>query len=174
MAALAQWKEQHVSRAKEILSTIQQNIQYRPEDWQNYVQHAKEVVSSVDQSQIIYDPRRLAEQLWLVVGLQDYAYTNHDTGGIVEITAWCERQLLTIYSYNPHNVDALKGTSSSLPCSFHNLVARLETQIEEDFPEKIPEKLERVGISSLNASRGRVVRPLRWRFRHLQISLHTC
>src|SRR4051794_40696556 len=90
-------------------TTISQINAASPSLLYQYEQHARVVVSYIDQSQLMLNPSRLDEQVWVVDSLQRFAQETTAAAG-VEVAKWCEGQWNRILQYHPENLAALQGT----------------------------------------------------------------
>jgi hypothetical protein len=57
----------------------------------------------------MYDPRRIEERVWILNEVQYFAYFDPDSGGVPEVTAWCEREWNRVLTTDPSHVVALTG-----------------------------------------------------------------
>lgn len=89
----------------QILSMLKNN----PASRVNYVPLARQIVSQVDQSQLMTNLNRLPERAWLLQGLQQYATYDTGTGGAQDVATWCEGQWNRVLQHDPENATALKG-----------------------------------------------------------------
>ncbi len=81
-------------------------------------------MTALDHIRFFRDPQRFAEQVWMLHGLQDYAFHDADSGCIRDIAEWCQTAWLRILRNYPENVETLTGMSSPTnfpPQSVQNL-----------------------------------------------------
>jgi hypothetical protein len=105
-------REALIAKAKENLSMVLSALHANPASRAHYLNLARQVISLVDQSQIMSSSHRLIERKWFLQGLQQYATWNSNEGGFQEIGAWCEGQWNRILQQDPHDSAALNGASS--------------------------------------------------------------
>jgi hypothetical protein len=104
-------KESLIAKAKENLSQVLSALHANPASKAHYLPLARQVVSQVDQSQIMSSPHRLIERKWFLQGLQQYATWGNTHGAYQEIAAWCETHWNGILHHDPQNAAALNGAS---------------------------------------------------------------
>lgn len=118
-------KESLIAKAKENLSTVLSALHANPGSRAHYLPLAQQVITQVNQSQIMASSQRLPERTWFLQGLQQYATWDSGQGSFQEIAAWCETQWNGILQQYPQNSAALNGAYSPLitPDADHPLVA---------------------------------------------------
>ncbi|KAF4635496.1 hypothetical protein G7Y89_g2609 [Cudoniella acicularis] len=85
----------------------------RPHEWEAYVPSAHSAMSTLDRLHFFRNPQRFAEQVWIIQGLQDFAYHDADSGRIRDIADWCQSAWLRILRNYPENVATLTGLGSN-------------------------------------------------------------
>ena len=101
--------EQLVEQVKSIVTLLYEVVSSRPHDWETYVPSARSAITTLDRIHFFVDPQRYIEQVWLLHGLQDFAYHDADSGCIRDIAEWCQTAWLGILQNYPENVEALTG-----------------------------------------------------------------
>ncbi|KAH0538572.1 hypothetical protein FGG08_004860 [Glutinoglossum americanum] len=76
-----------------------------------YEQHARAATNYVDRSQLMYNPARLDEQVWVVESLQRFAQGSG--GRLKDVALWCEMQWNRVLQYHAENLNALQGLGNS-------------------------------------------------------------
>lgn len=124
--------EEFIEQAKGIVSLLYDVVTSRPHEWEAYLASARSAMTALDQLRFFRDPNRFAEQVWIIQGLQDYAYHDPDSGCIRDIADYCQASWLKILRNYPENVDTLSGKSSSI--SRHNHPCLSRSGFETDTP----------------------------------------
>ncbi|KAL2357713.1 hypothetical protein BJ546DRAFT_323740 [Cryomyces antarcticus] len=102
-------EEQRISACKASVRQIYTMLHSSPNDWRYYIVTARGVIASIESTTFMHSSSRVAEQTWLVNGLQQLAYHDADNGNVPDVADWCTRQWLTILQRHPDNVPALNG-----------------------------------------------------------------
>ncbi|KAH0548618.1 hypothetical protein GP486_007838 [Trichoglossum hirsutum] len=103
--------------------TIGQLNAANPSAFFQYEQHARTAINYVDRSQIMLNPARLDEQVWVIDSLQRFA---QGSGGRVgDVALWCEMQWNRVLQHNPENLSALQGLGNSWLSKAGALLARI-------------------------------------------------
>lgn len=103
--------ENLIEQCKTIVTQIDEMLATDPRNFDAHVPGARSVMTALDRIHFFRDASRVAEQNWLVIGLQDLAYHDADNGSIGDIAAWCQASFLKILRNSPTNVDTLSGES---------------------------------------------------------------
>lgn len=70
---------------------------------------ARSAMTALDHLHFFRDPARYAEQVWIIQGLQDFAYFDADNGCISDIAEHCQASWLRVLRNYPESVDTLAG-----------------------------------------------------------------
>jgi hypothetical protein len=97
-----------VEQVKSIV-TLLYEVSSRPEDCETYIPSARSAMSALDQIHFFRDPQRFAEQVWILNGLQQFAFYDADSGSIRDVTEFCQTSWLRILRNFPDNVQILSG-----------------------------------------------------------------
>lgn len=109
--------EDLVEQVKSIITLLYEVVSSRPYEWEAYLPSARSAMTALDHIRFFRDPQRFAEQVWMLHGLQDYAFHDADSGCIRDIAEWCQTAWLRILRNYPENVETLTGMPS--PTDFH-------------------------------------------------------
>jgi hypothetical protein len=80
-----------------------------PDEWETYLASARSAVTALDHLRFFRDPQRFAEQVWILHGLQDYAFHDPDSGSIRDIAEWAQASWLKVLRNYPENEQVLTG-----------------------------------------------------------------
>ena len=105
--------EDLVEQVKSIVTLLYEVVSSRPHEWETYVPSARSAMTALDRIHFFRDPQRYAEQVWMLHGLQDFAYHDADSGCIRDIAEWCQSAWLRILRNYPENVETLTGMPNS-------------------------------------------------------------
>ncbi len=109
--------EDLVEQVKSIITLLYEVVSSRPYEWEAYLPSARSAITALDHIRFFRDPQRFAEQVWMLHGLQDYAFHDADSGCIRDVAEWCQTAWLRILRNYPENVEVLTGTL--IPKHFH-------------------------------------------------------
>ncbi|KAE9381744.1 hypothetical protein N431DRAFT_491059 [Stipitochalara longipes BDJ] len=101
--------EDLVEQVKSIVTLLYEVVSCRPYEWETYLPSARSAMTALDHIHFFRDPQRFAEQVWMLHGLQDYAFHDADSGCIRDIAEWCQTAWLRILRNYPENVETLTG-----------------------------------------------------------------
>ena len=101
--------EDLVEQVKSIVTLLYEVVASRPNEWEGYVPSARSAITALDHLKFFRDPARFAEQVWIIQGLQDFAYHDADSGCINDIAEYCQTSWLRILRNYPENVETLTG-----------------------------------------------------------------
>jgi hypothetical protein len=118
--------EDLVEQVKSIVTLLYEVVSCRPHEWETYLPSARSAITALDHIHFFRDPQRFAEQVWMLHGLQDYAFHDADSGCIRDIAEWCQTSWLRILRNYPENVETLTGMLGSKSCS-----AKTSTEIDQ-------------------------------------------
>ena len=104
--------EDLVEQVKSIVTLLYEVVSSRPYEWEEYLPSARSALRALDHLRFFRDPQRFAEQVWMLHGLQDYAFHDADSGCIHDIAEWCQAAWLRILRNYPDNVETLTGMLS--------------------------------------------------------------
>ena len=95
-------EEQRISVCKTGLNQIYSMLQSSPEEWRNYVNLARSIVSHLDATTFMQQSSRTAEQTWMIAGLQRLAFAETDRNNLEDVATWCFRQWMLIIERDEH------------------------------------------------------------------------
>jgi len=102
-------QEDLVEQVKAIVTLLYEIISTRPNEWETYVVSARSAITALDHLRFFRDPARYAEQVWIIQGLQDFAYHDADNGCVSDIAEHCQASWLRVLRNYPESVDTLAG-----------------------------------------------------------------
>ncbi len=103
--------EDLIEQVKGVVTQLYDVASSRPHQWQTYLASARSAVVALERIQFFRDPDRFAEQVWVLNGLQEYAFHDPDSGTIADIATFCQTSWLFVLRNFPDNVEALSGMS---------------------------------------------------------------
>ncbi|KAK1072759.1 hypothetical protein LTR12_016030 [Friedmanniomyces endolithicus] len=106
-------EEQRIAVCKTSVDQIYTMLRASPQTWRNYLALARSVIAHIDNTSFMQQPRRTAEQSWLIGGLQRLALIDNGNAEVPDISNWCTRQWATVLQREPQNVEALRGLGSA-------------------------------------------------------------
>lgn len=101
--------EDLVEQVKSITTLLYEVASYRPHEWETYIPSARSAMAALDRIHFFRDPQRFAEQVWIIQGLQNYAFHDADSGCIRDVTEFCQASWLRILRNFPDNEQVLLG-----------------------------------------------------------------
>lgn len=101
--------EDLVEQVKSIVTLLYEVVSSRPHEWESYIPSARSAMTALDHLRFFRDPARFAEQVWIIQGLQDFAYHDADNGYIRDVAEYCQTSWLRILRNYPENVETLTG-----------------------------------------------------------------
>lgn len=101
--------EDLVEQVKNIVNILYEVVSSRPNEWEAYLPSARSAMTALDHLRFFRDPARFAEQVWIIQGLQDFAYHDADSGCIRDIAEYCQSSWLRVLRNHPENVESLSG-----------------------------------------------------------------
>jgi hypothetical protein len=101
--------EELIEQVKQIVATLDEVVTSRPYQWETYLASARSAVTALERVRFFRDPARFTEQVWIIQGLQDYAYHDADTGCIQDIAQFCQASWLRVLRNYPENSEVLAG-----------------------------------------------------------------
>lgn len=112
--------EDLIEQVKGIITGLVDMISCRPHEWQTYLPSARSAVTALERLRFFRDPQRFAEQVWILQGLQDYAFHDSDSGFLLDIAQFTETSWLRLLRNHPDNVETLTGIQCPVLSSFDN------------------------------------------------------
>ena len=110
--------EDVIEQIKQVITSLDDVVSNRPHQWETYLASARSAVTALERLRFFRDPARFAEQVWIIQGLQDYAYHDADTGCIEDIAEFCQASWLRVLRNFPDNVEVLTGMRNSYASEF--------------------------------------------------------
>lgn len=101
--------EDLVEQIKNIVTLLYEVISSRPHEWETFLPSARSAMTALDHLHFFRDPARYAEQIWIIQGLQDFAYHDADAGYIRDIAEYCQSSWLEVLRNHPEDVESLSG-----------------------------------------------------------------
>lgn len=101
--------EDVVEQVKSIVTLLYEVVLSRPHEWESHVRSARSAMTALDHLRFFRDPARFTEQVWIIQGLQDFAYHDADRGSIRDIAEYCQASWLRVLRHYPENVESLTG-----------------------------------------------------------------
>ena len=101
--------EDLVEQVKSIITLLYEVVSSRPQECETYVPSARSAMTALDHLRFFRDPARFAEQVWIIQGLQDFAYHDADNGCIQDVAEYCQASWLRVLRNFPENVETLAG-----------------------------------------------------------------
>ena len=101
--------EDLVEQVKSIVTLLYEVVSSRPHEWETYVPSARSAMTALDHLHFFRDPARFAEQVWIIQGLQDFAYHDADNGCIRDVAEYCQASWLRVLRNFPENAETLTG-----------------------------------------------------------------
>jgi hypothetical protein len=109
--------EDLVEQVKSIVTLLYEVVTSRPHEWESYLASARSAMAALDHLRFFRDPQRFAEQVWILHGIQDFAFHDADAGSIQDIAEWCQTAWLRVLRNFPENVETLTGKHRLLICN---------------------------------------------------------
>jgi hypothetical protein len=101
--------EDLVEQVKNVVTQLYDVVANSPNEWETYLASARSAVTALDHLRFFRDPQRFAEQVWILHGLQDYAFHDPDSGSIRDIAEWAQASWLKVLRNYPENEEVLTG-----------------------------------------------------------------
>ncbi|KAJ8061868.1 hypothetical protein OCU04_009659 [Sclerotinia nivalis] len=101
--------EDMVEQVKSIITLLDEVVSSRPHECETYIPSARSAVTALEHIRFFRDPARFAEQVWIVRGLQSFAFYDADNGSVIDIADFCQNAWLRVLRNYPENVDVLTG-----------------------------------------------------------------
>ncbi|KAF7859544.1 hypothetical protein EAF04_008625 [Stromatinia cepivora] len=101
--------EDMVEQVKSIITLLDEVVSSRPHECETYIPSARSAVTALEHIRFFRDPARFAEQVWIIRGLQSFAFYDADNGSVIDIAEFCQNAWLRVLRNYPENVDVLTG-----------------------------------------------------------------
>ncbi|KAF5871040.1 uncharacterized protein Bfra_009596 [Botrytis fragariae] len=101
--------EDMVEQVKSIVTLLNEVVASRPHECETYIPSARSAVTALEHVRFFRDPARFAEQVWIIQGLQSFAFYDADNGSVADIADFCQNSWLRVLRNYPDNVDVLTG-----------------------------------------------------------------
>jgi len=106
--------EDYIAQSKSIVDLLNEVVTDRPWEWETYLDSARSAMNALDHVRFFRETNRFVEQIWILNGLQDFAFHEPDSGYIQDIAVWCESSWLRILRTFPDNEQILTGECFTL------------------------------------------------------------
>ncbi|KAH7060521.1 hypothetical protein B0J12DRAFT_336660 [Macrophomina phaseolina] len=97
--------DSRLDSCKSAVAQIEAVLQSHPHAWRNYLPSARSIVAAVNSTPSIGTD----DMTWIVTVLQDLGFADADSGGVTDISNWCQSQWLAILESRPNSSAALSG-----------------------------------------------------------------
>ena len=124
--------EDLVEQVKTIVTQLYDVVSSHPHDWETYLPSARSALTALEHLRFFRDPQRYAEQVWILHGLQEYAFHDSDSGCILDIADFCQTSWLRILRNYPENVETLTGLGSNWLQRAQATLARIQREEGND------------------------------------------
>lgn len=104
--------EDMVEQVKSIVTLLNEVISSRPLECETYIPSARSAITALEHLHFFRGPARIAEQVWIIQGLQRFAFYDADNGSVIDIADFCQITWLRVLRNYPENVDVLTGKST--------------------------------------------------------------
>ncbi|TAQ91287.1 hypothetical protein B7494_g462 [Chlorociboria aeruginascens] len=121
-----------VEQVKSIVTLLYGVASSCSDEWETYLPSARSAMTALDRLRFFRDPQRFAEQVWIIQGLQDYAYHDADNGCIRDIAEYCQASWLRVLRNYPENVDSLAGLGRNWLQRSQATLARIQREEGSD------------------------------------------
>ncbi|KAE8447583.1 hypothetical protein EG329_010554 [Mollisiaceae sp. DMI_Dod_QoI] len=101
--------EDTIEQAKAVVNQLNNVMASTPTDWETYLPSARSAMSALDHVRFFRDSQRYTEQVWILHGLQGFAFHEPDAGAIRDVAEWCQSAWLRILRNYPEDVETLTG-----------------------------------------------------------------
>lgn len=98
--------DSRLNSCKSAVAQIEAVLQSHPHAWRNYLPSARSIVAAVNSTPSIGTD----DMTWIVTVLQDLGFADADSGGVTDISNWCQSQWLAILESRPNSSAALSGS----------------------------------------------------------------
>jgi len=121
-----------IEQVKTIVTQLNDVVASNPHEWETYLPSARSALAALEHLRFFRDPQRYAEQIWILHGLQDYAFHDADSGCIPDIADFCQASWLRILRNYPDNVETLTGLGSNWLQRAQATLARIQREEGND------------------------------------------
>jgi hypothetical protein len=101
--------ENTIDQAKAVVNQLNTVMNQAPHQWEIYLPSARSAMTALDRIRFFRDAQRYTEQVWILHGLQDFAFHDPDEGAIRDVAEWCQAAWLRILRNYPDDVETLTG-----------------------------------------------------------------
>ncbi|RDW85008.1 hypothetical protein BP6252_02598 [Coleophoma cylindrospora] len=101
--------EDLVEQVKTIITTLDNVVSNYADRIESYIPSAQSAMAVLDRIRFFREPNRLPEQIWIIQGLQDFAYHDADSGCIRDVAEWSQSAWLKVLRIHPENSQILMG-----------------------------------------------------------------
>lgn len=111
LCIMSEMKDSRIAACEAGIARIYNMLQGSPDEWEESVDLARSITSSLDLIDFMSDPEPKAIQVWTVDTIQKLAYQDADSGGIPDLAGWCQTQWLKLLAIYREDADVLQGLS---------------------------------------------------------------
>ncbi|KAF8856949.1 hypothetical protein BDZ45DRAFT_691292 [Acephala macrosclerotiorum] len=101
--------EDTIEQVKAVVNQLNGVMSSAPHEWEAYLPSARSAMSALDHVRFFRDSQRYTEQVWILHGLQDFAFHDPDAGAIRDVAEWCQAAWLRILRNYPDDIETLTG-----------------------------------------------------------------
>ncbi|RDW78146.1 hypothetical protein BP5796_05998 [Coleophoma crateriformis] len=105
--------EDLIEQVKTIITNLDNVVSNYADRIESYIPSAQSAMAVLDRIRFFREPNRLPEQIWIIQGLQDFAYHDADSGCIRDVAEWSQSAWLKILRIHPENSQILMGLGSN-------------------------------------------------------------
>lgn len=127
--------EKLIAKSKNLLTDIRHDLRGNSAHWSSHTPAIRAIVSYIESSNLLHFPHRHEEIAWFLHGIQEFAYSEPDRGGVPDLTSWCEHGWTSILHSDPYNIAALQGLGDAYLKKSQYLLSRIaveEADMDED------------------------------------------
>lgn len=99
--------DQRLNSCKTAVAQLEAVLRSHPHAWRNYLQSARSVITAINSIPSV----ETNDWTWIVTVLQDLGFADADSGGVSDVTNWCQSKWLAILESQPNNTAAQRGWS---------------------------------------------------------------
>lgn len=110
--------EDIIEQVKGVVAQLSDVVASNPRLWEAYLPSARSALAALEHLRFFRDSHRYAEQIWILRGLQGYAFHDPDSGCIRDVADFCQNSWLRVLRDYPENVDTLLGKPSPRGAAF--------------------------------------------------------
>ena len=101
--------EDLVEQVKSIVNLLYEVVSERSGEWETYLASARSAIAALDRLRFFRETQRFAEQVWILHGLQEYAFHDSESGCIQDIAVWAEAAWSRVLRNYHENEEVLTG-----------------------------------------------------------------